>query len=218
MLIQGEAGKPRAIDDCKTSGLNSAYTQNNKLVLQDLDAYVALCAFVGSSVKDGTVLVKMKDGAIQTASISGDFQGAVGWKGECLDLEKAYRQVPVSSSSLAYSVALVHDLEGKPRYFLSQSLPFGAGSSVYAFNRIGAALRFLIQHVLKGILTVFYDDFPFLETSASSQLMETMTSRFLRCWAGDMQRRVIKMFLFRRSSTCWVLSSILVRCLQGEYW
>ena len=179
LLIQGEAGKPRAIDDCKTSGLNSAYTQNNKLVLQDLDAYVALCAFVGSSVKDGMASVKMKDGAIQTASLSGDFQGVVGWKGKCLDLEKAYRQVPVSSSSLAYSVALVHDLEGKPRYFLSQSLPFGACSSVYAFNRIGAALKFLIQHVLKGILTVFYDDFPFLETASSSQLMEMMTSRFL---------------------------------------
>ena len=179
LLIQGEAGKPRAIDDCKTSGLNSAFTQNNKLVLQDSDAYVALCAYVGSSVKDGKVTMKMKDGAVQTLPISGDFQGAVCWKGKCLDLEKAYRQVPVSSSSLAYSVALVHDLGGKPRYFLSQSLPFGACSSVYAFNRIGAALRFLIQHVLKGILTVFYDDFPFLEPAASAQLMEMMTSRFL---------------------------------------
>ncbi len=47
------------------------------------------------------------------------------------------------------------------------------------FNRIGAALRSLIQQVLKGALTVFYDDFPFLETSACSQLVETMTSRFL---------------------------------------
>ncbi len=94
-----------------------------------------------------------------------DFRGVLDWKGKCLDLEKAYRQVPVSSSSLAYSVALVHHLQGKPKYFLSQSLPFGACSSVYAFNRIGAALRFLIQHVLKGVLTVFYDDFPFLETT-----------------------------------------------------
>ena len=71
------------------------------------------------------------------------------------------------------------DSEGKPRYFLSQSLTFGACSSVYAFNKIGAALRFLIQHVLKGVLTVFYDGFPFLETSACSQLMGTMTSRCL---------------------------------------
>ena len=143
---------PRAIDDCKTSGLNSAYTQNNKLVLQDLDSHAV--SFVGSS-----------DGTTRTAKVWEDFRGVLDWKGKCLDLEKAYRQVPVSSSSLAYSVALVHHLQGKPKYFLSQSLPFGACSSVYAFNRIGAALRFLIQHVLKGVLTVFYDDFPFLETT-----------------------------------------------------
>ena len=66
-------------------------------MLQDLDAHVALCAFVGSSVKDGMASVKMKDGAIQTALLSGDFQGVVDWKGKCLDLEKAYRQAPVSS-------------------------------------------------------------------------------------------------------------------------
>ena len=179
LLIQGEAGKPRAIDDCKTSGLNSAFTQNNKLVLQDLDAYAAMCAFVGSSVKGTSIAIKFSNGTLQTADVSQDFQGVLDWKGKCLDLEKAYRQVPVSSASLAFSVALVHDLQGKPQYFLSQSLPFGACSSVYAFNRIGAALRFLIQNILKGVLTVFYDDFPFLETAMCSQLMETMTSRFL---------------------------------------
>ena len=69
LLIQGEAGKPRTIDDCKTSGRNSAYTQNKKLVLQDLDAYIALCAFVGSSVKEGAISMKMSDGSIKTASV-----------------------------------------------------------------------------------------------------------------------------------------------------
>ena len=189
LLIQGEAGKPRAIDDCKTSGLNSAYTQNNKLVLQDLDSYAALCAFVGSSVQGTSISMKLSDGSIKSAKLSKDFCGMLDWKGKCLDLEKAYRQVPVSATSLAYSVALVHDLQGKPKYFLSQSLPFGACSSVYAFNRIGASLRFLIQQVLKGVLTVFYDDFPFLETSQCSQLMETMTSRFLTLlgWKHAMQ-------------------------------
>ena len=179
LLIQGEAGKPRAIDDCKTSGLNAAYVQNNKLILQDLDAYVALCSYVASSMDGSVVKVKMSDGTVKTAQLSGDFQGNISWKGKCLDLEKAYRQVPVSAASLAYSVALVHDFQGKPRYFLSQSLPFGACSSVYAFNRIGAAIRFLIQHVLKGVLTVFYDDFPLLETTACSQLMESMVAKFL---------------------------------------
>lgn len=98
LLIQGEAGEPRAIDDCKTSGLNSALAQSNKLVRQDLDAYAALCAFVGSSVQGVSVSMKHSDGTLQTADVSRDFQGVIEWKGECLDLEKAYRQVPVSSS------------------------------------------------------------------------------------------------------------------------
>ena len=36
-----------------------------------------------------------------------------------------------------------------------------------------------MQKVLGGILTVFYDDFPQLETGASSELMDRLVSRFL---------------------------------------
>ena len=93
LLIQGEAGKPRAVDDCKTSGLNSAFTQNNKLVLQDLDAYAAMRAFVGSSVEGKSTSMKFSNGMTWTADVSRDFQGVLEWKGKCLDLEKAYRQV-----------------------------------------------------------------------------------------------------------------------------
>ena len=179
LLLQGESAKPRAIDDCKTSGLNGAYTQSNKLVLQDLDAYVALCAFAGRCIHDGRVEVILQTGEKLAGKVSPDFNGALDWKGKCLDLEKAYRQVPVSTDSLRCSVALVHNTDGEPNYFISQSLPFGACSSVYAFNRISASIRFLIQKVLGGILTVFYDDFPQLEAGASCDLMDRIVSRFL---------------------------------------
>ena len=179
LLLQGESNKPRAIDDCKTSGLNNAYTQNNKLILQDLDSYVALAAFAGSSVQSGEVRVQTDSGQWSSEPLHPDYQGSMSWKGKCLDLEKAYRQVPVASASLAYSVALVHNVEGQPLYFVSQSLPFGACSSVYAFNRISHSLKFLAQKLLKGILTVFYDDFPILEPSASAGLFDGMFSKFL---------------------------------------
>ena len=179
LLLQGESSKPRAIDDCKTSGLNGAYVQTNKLVLQDLDGFVALCSFAGGCVKGKRVEVKLRDGSLLSGKLSPDFNGKLVWKGKCLDLEKAYRQVPVSSCSLFCSVALVHKPGGEANYFVSQSLPFGACSSVYAFNRISASIRFLVQKVLGGILTVFYDDFPQLETGASSELMDKLVSRFL---------------------------------------
>ena len=135
-LLQGGTNKPRAIDDCKTSGLNNAYTQNNKLVLQDLDSYVAMAAFASSAVHGNKVSVQLDTGECVLRPLHPDYHGAIVWKGKCLDLEKAYRQVPVSSDSLPYSVALVHSVEGLPQYFVSQSLSFGACSSVYAFNRI----------------------------------------------------------------------------------
>ena len=37
VLLQSEKQKPRAIDDCRTSGLNSARSSVNKLILEDLD-------------------------------------------------------------------------------------------------------------------------------------------------------------------------------------
>ena len=116
MLLQGESSKPRAIDDCKTSGLNGAYVQTNKLVLQDLDGFVALCSFAGRCVKGRHVEVKLRDGTFLTGKISPDFNGTLVWKGKCLDLEKAYRQVPVSSCSWFCSVALVHKPDGEANH------------------------------------------------------------------------------------------------------
>lgn len=39
--------------------------------------------------------------------------------------------------------------------------------------------KFLIQKLLKGVLTVFYDDFPLLEPAGSSSLFDSMLSKFL---------------------------------------
>ena len=75
LLLQGEASKPRAIDDCKTSGLNSAYVQSNKLVLQDLDGFVALCSFAGRCVRGRHVEVKLSNGYILSGKLSSDFNG-----------------------------------------------------------------------------------------------------------------------------------------------
>lgn len=89
LLLQGETNKPRAIDDCKTSSLNNAYTQNNKLILQDLDNYVALAALAGSSVRGHDVRVQVADGNLAVGQLHPDFQGVVSWQGKCLDLEKS---------------------------------------------------------------------------------------------------------------------------------
>ena len=93
-----------------------------------------------------------------------DFCAELEWRGRCIDLSKAYKQVPVSQSSRPFAVLMVHHHEtGRPVYFLSNSLPFGASASVFGFNRISRTLWHLASHCCKMMGGVFYDDFPFLE-------------------------------------------------------
>ena len=180
VLLQGEAEKPRAIDDCRSSGVNSAFTQVDKLQLQDLDFFTGMAALAASCVSSRKVSIACKSGETLEGTLHPDFGQTLDWAGKCLDLEKAYRQVPVATSSLAFSVVLVHNEEGVAHYFISYSLPFGACSSVYAFNRISLSIRFIIQHVLGGVLSCFYDDFPILEPRASCVLMNKAVGRLLQ--------------------------------------
>lgn len=144
--------------------------------LQDLDVHISLLGFITSCV-DGDVAMPFMDGSTKRGTLSSDFTDFT-WSAKRLDLEKAYRQVPVSANSLKYRVILVHNPSGEPCYFVSQSLPFGACSSVYAFNRLSAALRFLLQKLFKANLTCFYDDFPFVEPTRSSALLGQIVARF----------------------------------------
>ena len=88
-------------------------------------------------------------------------------KGRCLDLSKAYKQVPVSSKSLPLGVILVHDPKsGEPVFFTTASMPFGCSASVFSFNRISRSLLHLLCHLLSIVSGVFYDDYALLETAS----------------------------------------------------
>ena len=180
VLLQGEKQKPRAIDDCKSSGVNSAYSTVDKLVLEDLDYYTALATLAGKAVTDRQVKIPLTTGENLVGVLHPQFTSPPEWLGRCIDLEKAYRQVPVSSHSLKFCVLLVHDPNNQPKYFLSQSLPFGACASVYSFNRISKSLLFLIRKILFGVGCVFYDDFPFLETRATASMFSSTVSKLLK--------------------------------------
>ena len=92
------------------------------------------------------------------------------WQGRTLDLEKAYRQVPLSVESLKLGVVMVTDPNtGKPCYFVAQSLPFGASSSVFAFNRLSTSILHLSWTLVGMISGCFYDDFPLLEVESSAR-------------------------------------------------
>ena len=143
VLVQGAEGKLRPIDDCLEAQLNFAYTSTSYLKLQDVDYISGLALRIASSVVGG----KQKSGSGR-------------WLGKCLDLSKAYKQMGVLPAHRDLSVIFFHDAGGKPRFYVSNSLMFGATAAVYAFNRVSRSLWFLFNRMLHIPCGVFYDDFP----------------------------------------------------------
>ena len=169
LLLQGEAQKPRVIHDCKASGLNSAFTCVDKLILQDFDFLMALTSLAGGAVNERSVCVRLQGGELLQGTLSREYAGSPNWKGRCLDLAKAYRQVPIPQRDLKYAVLAVRDPKNQnPRFFISNSIPFGACSSVYAFTRLSRSLHHLMVNVLAITGSVFFDDFPLLEAVSAS--------------------------------------------------
>ena len=171
VLVQGAEGKLRPIDDCLEAQLNFAYTSTSYLKLQDVDYISGLALKIASAVSGG----RQKFGSGR-------------WLGKCLDLSKAYKQMGVLPDHRYLSVIFFHDEAGKPRFYVSNSLMFGATAAVYSFNRVSRSLWFLLNRMLLIPCGVFYDDFPMFspeETAldsdmAASELLDLLGWRHAR--------------------------------------
>lgn len=108
--------------------------------------------------------VALGSGDSLRAPLHNDFRAKVRWKGRCIDLTKAYKQMPVSVPSRQFSVLMLHHHEtGTPVYFLSSSIPFGASSSVFGFNRVSRSIHHIASVACKILGGVFFDDYPLFE-------------------------------------------------------
>ena len=159
-------GKPRVIDDLKESCVNSAYAAVDRLSLHDID-FVASMVFLISRLcqQDAPGFsLPLEDGSLMGGTVHRDFRTHAAWSIRCLDLAKAYKQVPVSEASRRFGVLVLHDPStGQPRYVVTRSLPFGACASGFAFNRISRALWYLAIKLMGVVGGCFYDDFPLIE-------------------------------------------------------
>ena len=167
-----QSGKPRVIDDLRESGINEAFTIVDRLSLHDVDFVSSMLAFLASALIDKhSISMELLDGRCLNGKVHKDFVCEQKWTGKCLDLAKAYKQVPVAAGSRRFGVLMVHHPEdSRPRYFVTRSLPFGARASVYAFNRLSRGLWFLMAKMCHVVLGCFYDDFPIVEPSISAVL------------------------------------------------
>ncbi|CAE7837068.1 gpt [Symbiodinium sp. CCMP2592] len=174
LVVQGSAENPkfRPIDDFRESGINAAFHSLDRLRLHDVDFFITLCRFICNAVDEkGVVVVFLRNGEQLRGKLSPDFGRDCAWVGRCLDLEKAYKQVPLASQSLRLAVLLVREpLTNAFRFFVSNSLPFGACAAVYSFNRISRSLLHLATTLCGVIGGVFYDDFPLIEPALTARL------------------------------------------------
>ncbi|CAE7725753.1 unnamed protein product, partial [Symbiodinium sp. CCMP2592] len=107
VLLQGSKAKPRVIDDCKSSGLNSSFSSTERLRLQDLDYVVAMIKLAGKMSGRHKVRMDLSTGDV----LCGDrvLPSGSEWLGRCVDLAKAYKQMAVPRSQRHLVVLCHHD-------------------------------------------------------------------------------------------------------------
>ena len=162
VLFQGSEQKARPIDNCLESQLNAGYSASIHLRLQDSDYIASMALHVAKAISEGRAHAK-----------------AANWKGKCLDLSKAYKQLAVYPQHRPLAVIAVRGADGRDALYLSNSLMFGSTAAVYAFNRISRCIWFLINRLLWIPAGVFYDDFPLLSPAESSDNADAVVSAFL---------------------------------------
>ena len=162
VLFQRSKQKARPIDNCLESQLNAGYSASIHLRLQDSDYIASMALHVAKAISEGRAHAK-----------------AANWKGKCLDLSKAYKQLAVYPQHRPLAVIAVRGADGRDALYLSNSLMFGSTAAVYAFNRISRCIWFLINRLLWIPAGVFYDDFPLLSPAESSDNADAVVSAFL---------------------------------------
>ena len=166
-LVQSE--KTRPIDDMTVSLVNCAFSASYKLALDGVDGVSVMARAMMEAVDDDLqVRVVLKDGSKLCGPLHASLSltTARALCGRTLDLEAAYKQLLVRESSLWCSVLLVARPGGDPAYFLSQVLPFGASSAVYAFNRVARAIHAVGVRLFGLVWCNYYDDFPQLDSGS----------------------------------------------------
>ena len=181
LLVQGDDGKERIIDDYRRSHVNAAFASRSYLELQDVDVLAALITLLMHLLKGGhDVSLPLSDGTVLKGKLSRAAMSGEAILGRCFDLSKAYKQLAVSTASLRYSVLGARNSSGRWFYYIGQSLPFGSTASVYSFNKMARALQFLLWEDFGVVTTNFYDDYPTLEFAGAAENTTQVVSGFFQ--------------------------------------
>ena len=181
LLLQGEDMKERVIDDYKRSHVNAAFSSRSYLELQDVDVLAALVTMVMQLIARGpSIQVLLQNGTVLEGTLSKSVQRGESVVGRCFDLSKAYKQIAVHEQSLKHAVLGARSANGKWHLYTSQSLPFGAVASVYAFNKSARALQHLLLEDFSIVNTNYFDDFPTIDLAVGGEVTTGVVSQFFQ--------------------------------------
>ncbi|CAE7806588.1 unnamed protein product [Symbiodinium sp. CCMP2592] len=134
LILQGAENKPRPIDDGHEALINNCFTATIKLELQSSDFVAALATRI----------------AIEEAQRSrATGEPPRSWLGKCLDLSKAYKQMPMKKEHRSLAVIYHKGPAGEDQFFIANSLLFGLTASVYGFVRTSRSLHKLLLKIFK---------------------------------------------------------------------
>ena len=149
----GSVKKVRPIDDYTESLVNHTNSSSETINPHGIDTILAAAAY---RVRRGRKLGLRESLAAKT-----------------VDLRKAYKQLPISSSSLPDAFLCVLDPASNwSQIFRSSVLPFGARAAVNNFCRVSQALHWLGMTIMIFHWSCFYDDFFITGNSAESKHLD----------------------------------------------
>ena len=92
--------------------------------------------------------------------------------GKCMDLESAYKQLPVAPQHAHLAICgLKNQDSGQVELFELAALPFGASAAVHGFNRVAHALEAILRDDLGLPCTHYVDDFTLVLPRAFGEKM-----------------------------------------------
>ncbi|CAE7668354.1 Xab2, partial [Symbiodinium sp. KB8] len=126
------------------------------------------------------VVVPLSDGQVLRGAWSCEMRHSPPLLAKTFDLKKAYKQVATKPSSWRHAVLGYPDKKDGWTFAVSRSLPFGATSSVYAFNKLALAVLHIMVVKFHAIVTDFYDDYTVFEFQPAASLLDKVLCRLLR--------------------------------------
>eukprot|EP00971_Amphidinium_carterae_P348974 6490773-Amphidinium_carterae.2 len=190
-IWQSSAGtrKFRLIDDYTAPGHNQSTWVDQRLDHGGLDEVASLVRCLGRSLHSGWVDITDTNGFRWTCPVHDawfrvKFQPFI----RTIDLRSAYKQLPVHPSDADVAITCAfHPDEGKPMFWRTLAMPFGARSSVFCFNACSRVLEMFFNRFGWMPSCSYFDDFPFAEPEATTGSARCLAEALLKLlgWVFD---------------------------------